>query len=141
MHAPNWLLPVAVVALLWNLLGCFAFVSDLQLSADDVARMDAAQQTLYHARPAWALIATAVAVFSGALGCLGLTLRRRWAYPLLVLSLIGVVVQDIGLFALTPDFMTLAGPVPAVMQGVVLLVAILLVLLARKAARRGWFGG
>lgn len=76
-------------------------------------------------------------MIGGALGCIGLLMRRRWALPLLVLSLLGVIVQDIALFVLV-DGATLAGPVAAVLQAVVLVVAIGLVLLARTAIRRGW---
>lgn len=137
--APGWFLPVAIVALLWNLLGCFAFASDLMLAPADVAKMSAEQQALYAARPAWAVAATAVAVVGGALGCIGLILRKRWALPLFVLSLAGVVVQDVGLFVLA-DGASLAGPVAVALQGVVLLVAIGLVLLARKAIHNGWIG-
>ena len=137
VKAPAWFMPVAIVALLWNLLGCFAFASDLMLTPADVAKMSAEQQALYAARPAWAVAATAVAVIGGALGCIGLILRKRWALPLFVLSLVGVLAQDIGLFVLT-DGAKLAGTVAVVLQGVVLLVAIGLVLLARKAIRNGW---
>ena len=75
--APRWFTIVAIVALLWNLLGCFAFASDLRVAAEDMARMAPAQQALYHARPPWAVAATALAVFGGVQGCIGL-LRRRW---------------------------------------------------------------
>lgn len=134
---PKWFRPVAIVALLWNLLGCVAWLMDVTLTPDDVARMSAAEQAMYASRPAWAVGATAVAVWGGALGCLGLILRKRWSRICLVLSLIGVIVQDIGLFGLT-DAAVQAGPVALVLQGVVLLVAIGLVVLAQKAIRRGW---
>jgi len=134
---PGWFKVVAVLALLWNLLGCFAFASDLKLSPDDVAKLSAAQQTLYAARAGWAVAATAIAVLGGALGCIGLLMRRKWALPVLVLSLIGIVVQDFGLFVLV-DGATLAGPVAVVMQAIVLAVGIALVWLARKGIARGW---
>lgn len=135
--APKWFRPVAIVALLWNLLGCVAWLMDVTLTPDDVARMSAAEQAMYASRPAWAVGATAVAVWGGALGCLGLILRKRWSRICLVLSLAGVIIQDIGLFGLT-DAAVQAGPVALVLQGVVLLVAIGLVVLAHKAMRRGW---
>jgi hypothetical protein len=136
-NAPKWFVPLAIVALLWNLLGCFAWVSDLMMTADDVAKLPPEQQALYAARPLWALMATGAAVLGGALGSLGLALRKRWARALLVLSLIGVIAQDVGLFGMT-DALKTAGTVPLVLQSVVLLVAIGLVLLARKAVHRGW---
>jgi anti-sigma-K factor RskA len=100
--------------------------------------MSPALQQLYASRPAWAVAATAIAVFAGAAGSLGLILRRRWATPLLIASLAGVVVQDVYLFMLNGSTVNAAVPGAAIMQGLVLLVAIGLVLLARKAAGQGW---
>lgn len=132
-----WFKVVAGVALLWNLLGCLAFAADLQLSPEDVAALPEAQNALYAGRPGWAVVATAVAVIGGALGCLGLLLGRKWAFVLLLLSLLGIVVQDIGLFVLV-DGAGLGGPVVVVMQALVFVVGIALVLLARKGIARGW---
>jgi len=128
---------VAVIALLWNLLGCVAFVFDLLLTPEDIATMSAAQQTLYNARPTWAVASTALAVFGGVLGCIGLLLRKKWAFPVFIASLVGILVQDFGLFILV-DGATLAGPVAVVMQSIVLLIAIGLIMLSRKAMARGW---
>ncbi len=135
--APKWFKPVVIVALLWNLLGCVAYLSDVMLTPDDVAKMPAAQQALYASRPAWAVAATAFAVWGGALGSIGLLLRKRWAKAVLLVSLAGVVVQDVGLFALT-EAGSLAGPVALALQGLVLVIAVALVLLGRKADRQGW---
>lgn len=135
--APKWYLPVAIAALLWNLLGCAAYLMDVMITPEQLAAMSAEQQALYASRPGWAVAATAVAVWGGAAGCVALILRRRIALPLLVASLVGILVQDFGLFVLAKGA-SLAGPVAVAMQAVVLLVGIGLLLLARKAAARGW---
>jgi hypothetical protein len=135
--APKWFTIIAIVAALWNLLGCFAFAADLRLSPEDVAALPAQQQALYAARPAWAVAATGVAVIGGVLGCIGLLLRRRWAYALLLLSLIGIVVQDFGLFVLAGGA-RLAGAAAIAIQSLVLLIGIGLVMLSRKAIANGW---
>ena len=134
---PRWFTIVAVVALLWNVVGCIAAAADLRISPDDVAKLSAAQQALYNARPDWAVAATALAVLGGVLGCVGLLLRKRWAFFVLVLSLIGILVQDYGLFVLV-DGASLAGPSAVVTQGLVLAIGIGLVLLSRRAITRGW---
>lgn len=134
---PMWFYVVAVLALLWNLMGCVAFVTDLHLTPEDLAKLPEAQQALYRARPGWAVAATGVAVIGGALGCLALILRKRWAAGLLIASLLGVLVQDFGLFVLMGGAQA-AGMVAVALQTVVLLVAIALVLLARRADARGW---
>lgn len=135
--APKWFRPTAIVALLWNLLGCAAYLADVSISPERLSRMTAAQQALYAARPAWAVAATATAVWFGAAGSLGLALRRKWATWLLVLSLVGVVAQDLWLFVLSGAARQ-AGASAFVAQGLVLVVAIGLVALARRATARAW---
>lgn len=134
---PKWFLPVAIAALVWNLLGCAAYLSDVMLTPEDVAKMSAAQQALYAARPSWSVAATAIAVWGGAAGCLGLIMRKRWAMPLLIASLAGVIVQDVSLFG-PSEMRAQAAWAALVLQGLVFVIAIGLVLLARKAAARGW---
>lgn len=134
---PKWFRPVAVVALLWNLLGCAAYLADVSLSPERVAAMSEAQQALYASRTWWGVSATAVAVWGGALGSLLLVLRRRWATGVLMASLAGVVVQDVGIFVVAGD----AAPANAAalgLQGFVLLVAVALVVLGRRASAAGW---
>jgi len=134
---PKWFIPVAAVALLWNLLGCAAFLSDAMMTPEDIAKLTDAQQAMYAARPGWSVWATGVAVVCGALGCLGLILRGTWATILLVLSLAGVIVQDIALFGMVAPAADI-GTVAYVLQGLVLVIAVGLVLLARKAAANRW---
>jgi len=134
---PKWYLPVTIVALLWNLVGCVAYLSDVMLTPEDVAKMSEAQQAMYAARPSWAVAATAIAVWGGAAGCIGLIMRKGWASPLLVASLLALVVQDISLFVLSPAAAS-PDPVAFGLQGFVMLVGIGLVLLARKATANGW---
>jgi hypothetical protein len=128
---------IAALALLRNLLGCIAFLSDLRLSPEDLAKLYQAQQALYAARPGWAVAATALAVFGGALGSTGLLLRKKWASPVFLLSLPGILVQDFGLFVLAGGA-SLAGPVALVLQAVVLAASIGLVLPIRKGIARNW---
>lgn len=134
---PKWYLPVTIAALLWNLMGCGAFMSDVMLTAEDIAKMTAEQQALYASRPGWAVVATGVAVWGGALGSLGLILRRRWALPLLSLSLIGLVVQDVAMFVLS-DVVKVYGSAVLGLQGLVLAIAVALLWFARVANAKGW---
>jgi hypothetical protein len=133
---PVWFFVVAVIALLWNAAGLMAIIADLQMSAADIAALPADQQALYAARPGWSVVGSVVAVVGGTLGCLLLLLRKRLAVPMFALSLAGIVVQDIGVFVVAG-----AGkgdPVPIVLQGLVLIIAIGLLFLARKARANAW---
>jgi len=134
---PRWYRPVAVLALLWNLLGCAAYLSDVTKDRTDAAAFSAAEQALHAVWPVWAVAGTALAVWFGAAGSLALLLRTRWALPLLVISALGVLVQDVA-FLMHADLVSRLGAAVWVMQGLVLAVSIGLVLLARRAAVRGW---
>ena len=134
---PLWFTVLVIIALLWNLAGLFAVVADLRLSPAAIAALPAEQQALYAARPIWSVVASVVAVAAGTLGCLGLLLRKRWALGLLYLSLLGVVLQDIGLFLL-PGSANAVNATAVVLQGIVFLVAVGLVALARTAQQRSW---
>ena len=136
-QAPKWFRVAAIIALLWNILGCLAFVADLQLKPEDIAKLPEAQQALYASRPAWSIAATAIAVFGGTLGCIGLILKRKWAFVLLLLSLLGILGQDIAMFVLA-NAAEAAGSFAIVLQSVVLIVGVWLVLLSRKAMASGW---
>lgn len=138
-NAPKWLSPVAVVALLWNLLGCVAWVMDMRATPQDVAAMGPGMVQLYNALPPWLPSASGVAVLGGVAGCIGLLLRKRWATKLFWLSLLGVIAQDIALFVIAGGA-SLADPLTKGLQGAVLVVSILLVPLARRAERAGWLG-
>ncbi|HWG34318.1 MAG TPA: hypothetical protein VN650_09130 [Gemmatimonadaceae bacterium] len=134
---PKWLKPIGIIALIWNLIGVIAFVMDLRLTPADVAKLSAAQQAMYAARPAWSVAATGIAVCAGALGCIGLIIGKRWAHPLLVLSLLGVILQDVSLFGMS-GAMAQAGSTAVILQCVVLVVALGLAVLASKGTRNGW---
>jgi hypothetical protein len=127
---------VSIAALLWNLIGCAAYLADVMMTPEAVAQLTAAQQEMYAARPSWAVAATAVAVWFGAAGSLGLVLRRRWATPLLIASLAALIVQDAWLFLMSG--VSQANAVAVVLQACVLLIAVGLVMLGRKAAAQGW---
>ena len=75
--SPKWFRPIAIVALIWNLLGCAAYLADASISEEALSKMTPAQQSLYAARPSWSIGATATAVWFGAAGCVGLFLRKK----------------------------------------------------------------
>lgn len=134
---PIWFYIVVVVALLWNAAGLMAVVADLRLSPADIAALPADQQALYAARPGWSVVGSVIAVVGGTLGCLLLLLRKRLASLVFALSLTGLVVQDLGIFVLAGAGRG-GNPVAFVLQGLVLLIAVGLLLLARRAQRRAW---
>lgn len=133
---PSWFYVVAVVALLWNAAGLMAVIADLQMSAADIAALPPDQQALYAARPGWSVVGSVVAVVGGTLGSLLLLLRKSLAVLMFGLSLAGIVVQDFGMFVVAGAMQ--GDPVPIVLQGLVLVIAIGLLFLARRARANAW---
>ena len=134
---PLWFTLLAGLAILWNLAGLLAVVADLRLSAADIAALPAEQQAMYAARPLWSVAASVVGVVAGTLGCFALLLHKRWSLALFYLSLVGVLLQDIGIF-LVAGAARPGNPVAIVLQSLVLAIAIGLIALARRATARSW---
>ena len=132
---PKWFTPVAIFALLWNLLGASAYLMGVTMSPEAVAKLGAAERAMYASRPGWFVVAYASAVWFGVAGSVGLLLRKRWATPLFLLSLLGLIAQDLALFS-RPEVRADLTVIP--LQGLVFAIAVSLLLLARKAEREGW---
>lgn len=86
---------ISVVALLWNLMGVSQYIQQAYNTESFRAMYTSEQLLLMDATPAWATAAFAIAVFSAALGCISLLLRKKWAYSLFVVSFIAIIVQNI----------------------------------------------
>jgi len=136
-QAPKWFVTVGIVALVWNLLGVAAYVMQVSMSPETLAALPEAERALYETTPAWATAAFALAVNVGALGCLLLVLKKSWAFPLLVLSLVSVLVQMFHAFFISNSF-EVFGPGGTIMPLLVVIVAVYLVLLAKSAKAKGW---
>ena len=136
-QSPKWFLPAVVVALVWNLMGVAAFISDLMITPESLAALSEAERAMYENQPIWAKIAFALAVFGGAIGSLGLVLKKKWATPILIISLIGILVQMFYAFVVA-DALAVRGNSALVMSTLVVVIGIVLVWLARKADARGW---
>ena len=130
---------IAFVALVWNLIGLAMFVVQVRLTPGMVAAMPAAQQQVHAATPAWINIAFGVAVVFGVLGSLALLLRKRLAPPLFMVSLLAIVVQMVGAYAVTPAWQAY-GPAGLAMPAMLVVIAVYLYWYARKAAGNGWLG-
>lgn len=133
VRPPLWFWLVSGLALLWNLLGVAAYVTE----AYGLAQQSDLHRQLADARPAWATAAYAIAVFAGAAGALGLLLRRRWARALLLLSFAALIVQQVWTFAMS-NALALLGQQALLFPLLVVLVSAALVWFAGLAIRRGW---
>jgi hypothetical protein len=133
---PIWYWVAAVCALLFECLGCFFYLAEVRLTPEQIAMLPLDQAAMLSARPAWYYAAFAGAVWVGLTGTVGLLLRKTWAVPALLISLIAVIVQYSAIL-MVPGMRTISsdellGPI------VVALISYGIFMLARLAKRRGW---
>ena len=134
---PKWYWLIAGLALLWMAFGCFVYVDSMSMSAEELMQLPQSQQDVLSAMPVWATAAYAIAVWAGLAGAVALVLRRGWAVPLFIISLLGIVVQFGWLFLAT-QLLAIDGPSAAAFPLVVTIIGILLVWFAAHARRQGW---
>lgn len=135
---PTWYWIVATILLLWNLMGIASFYFHVFITDEALALLPENEQALFGEYPMWTSIVFAIAVFGGALGTLGLLMKRKWAKPLLVLSLIAIVIQMSHSLFLTESMVVYGVAEAVTMPILVVLIAIYEILLANKAIRNGW---
>ena len=134
---PAWFWVAAIAALLFEMLGCFFYLVEVKMSSADIAALPIDQRVTLQARPSWYYVAFAIAVWVGLVGSLGLLLRKRWAPPLLLVSLVFAIVQFSSI-VLVPA-MREATPSDALAVPIVIIVCCYAIWqLARIAKRRGW---
>jgi len=134
---PKWFNIAATLALLWNLMGVMAFISQMMMTAEMIAELPQTEQEFYTSVPLWATIAFACAVFGGAFGSLAILMKKTLAEPLFILSLIGVAIQMFNSFVISNSF-EVFGPGGAIMPAMVVIISIALVRLASRARINGW---
>jgi hypothetical protein len=133
---PIWYWVAAVCALLFECLGCFFYLAEVRLTPEQIAMLPLDQAAMLSARPAWYYAAFAGAVWVGLTGTVGLLLRKTWAVPALLISLIAVIVQYSAIL-IVPGMRNISsdellGPI------LVALISYGIFMLARLAKRRGW---
>ena len=137
MKPPSLFYWISGVALLWNVAGIAAYYGQVTMTPDTLAQMPEAQRSLYENIPVWATSAYAIAVNAGALGCLLLLLRKKFALPVLVLSLVAVLVQMSHAFLMSNSIEVL-GVGAAIFPIVIIVIGAYLIWFANDANKKGW---
>lgn len=128
---------VAVIFLLWNLMGCSMYVMEMTMS--DAAYTDAFGPELAAVRdvyPTWGLAGYALAVWGGLLAAILFILRKRLSVSLFILSLIMAIIGFIPTFT-NSVLKEAAGAGYWVMPVVVVVIAIIEIIFSRKQQANG----
>ncbi|WP_282042584.1 hypothetical protein [Winogradskyella flava] len=139
---PIWFWVVSIIALLWNAMGVMAYLADAFMTDEMISQLDERQQAFQMLDfPAWYTACYALAVFCGFLGCVFLLIRKSWAKPFFVISFIAVLGQILHNYVLNDiyaDMNLTVNTFELTMAIAIPVVAILLILFSRDAARKNW---
>ncbi|RYD86527.1 MAG: hypothetical protein EOP61_37395, partial [Sphingomonadales bacterium] len=135
---PTWYWVAGVVLLLWGAMGIFAFYSQLTTPYDAmVAEMGKLAADCIAKMPQWLWWVYGVAVWSGLFGTVALLLRRAWAQPLYLVSLIAVLIQFGYSFGVAKTH-EIMGWSAAIFPAFIILMAAIELWFAGTAKKKGW---
>jgi hypothetical protein len=132
---PAWCRIVALLAVLWNAFGVFQYLGSVGIFGDPLASLPADQRAAAEAIPAAVIAAFAIGTFAGLIGSIGLLLRKRWAWPALLVSLIALIVLE-GYIVFLSDALEAFGGITLPLF--ITVAAALLAWLAYHAREKGW---
>ena len=134
---PKWYWIVAIFVLLWNLMGVGSFYIHTFITDEAMQALPVAEQDLYNSYPLWTKIVFAIAVFGGALGSIGLVIKKKWAKSAFIVSLLAIIPQMIHDLFFT-NSREVYGPVSVVMPIMVIVIGVLLVWFSAFGIKKGW---
>ncbi len=134
---PRWFWVVAGTAAVWVLIGVMTYITAVTMSPEALAKLPEGERALMEGMPTLVISAYAIAVFAGMLGCAALLWRKRWAFPIFILSLVAILVQMVYALFMSKH-LEVYGPSGSILPGLIILVAGFLVWFSRHANSRGW---
>lgn len=137
VSVPRWFWIFAVVALLWNLMGCMIFLSEVFAKEAMMESFTAEQKEWSRAIPFWIYLVFAISVVSGVAGSIALLKRVRLAVPCFAVSFVAVVVQ-MGYTMLIAGGLRVMGPSGAVMPVLVVTLSMGWLFFAKYSSNRHW---
>ncbi len=129
---------IAVILLLWNLIGMMFYYMQVTMTPEVMAaNFNEAQQAWMMNEPVWATAAYATAVTAGVIGAALMFVRKALALAFFVLSFVAVLIQDLNAFVLS-DWQNVWGNSALYLPSIVFLICIFEIWYCRSARARGW---
>ena len=121
----------------WNGMGVHGYISQAYKLSAYTDAYTKEQLEVMSALPSWYTALFAIAVFSGALGCILLLLRKKAAKLLLILSFIAATVQMI-YFLFIADLKGIDFSANEIMAYMIIVFALFLVWFSSHSVKKGW---
>ena len=128
---------IGVIALVWNAMGVNAYLQQAYNTDAHRAQYSIEQLEIMNNLPTWYTALFAIAVFSGALGCVFMLLKKRASNLLFKVSLFAVFIQTVyNLFM--NEGKEFYGAFEYSMLISIPIIAIFLVMYSKKSYEKGW---
>jgi hypothetical protein len=134
--APMHLWIVGVLALLWNLVGCFDYLATQLKLEPYMSNFTPEQLEYFYGFPTWTVAAWATGVWIALVGTVGLLMRRKWSFVAYVVSLAGLAISSIYTLFLT-NGLEIMGSTASVMTVVIWVISIFLIWYSKQQAKAG----
>jgi len=112
---------VGVGGLLWSAIGAFDYFMSQTRNEAYMKAFTPEQLEFFYSLPAWVVACWAIGVWGGLVGCLLLILRKRWAVPVLLASLVGAILTFIHNFLLSNGMEAMGGGASAAIFPIIIL--------------------
>ena len=136
VRTPGWYWVIPVLALLWNMMGCAAFLMEVFAQEAMMESMSEEQKEWSLAIPTWIYFVYALAVTTGVAGSIGLFMRKAWSVPLLASCVAAVIVQMA--YTMIAGGLQVMGPSGLVMPVLVIVLSSAFLWFSWFARGKGW---
>jgi uncharacterized protein YjeT (DUF2065 family) len=136
-RVPTWFWVAAGLVLVWEAMGCYAYITQVSMTAEQLAALPEGQRQLFNTMPDWVTAAYGIATWGGLLAAILLLMRKRWATAMFAVSLVALLVQ-FGWSFLIADAGTVVGPSAYGLPAFIIVAGVALLWFSSNAAKRGW---
>ena len=133
---PIWFWVISILALLYFLMDTMMFYSRMFM-LEEMASEVPKQYALIKAMPAWVNVVFGMEVFGGLMGAIALLSKRKWAFILFCISMIGVLAQSSYIW-FASDALSLLGKPAIIMPIVAIVFGAIMIMVSRTGINRGW---
>ena len=138
LSVPAWFWVIAAVSLLWNIIGCVIFLSEVFEQEAMIESMTDPQKEWARSTPRWIYFVFAISVSTGMVGSICLLMRKARSVPLFAISFAAVLIQMVYTMLIAGG-LQVVGPSGAVMPTVVITLALVWLVFSLFSKGKGWF--
>ena len=136
MKPPTLFWVIAIIALIWNIMGVVAYLGQAYMTDEALALLPETDQLYIKNVASWVTAAYATAVFAGVFGSIALLIRKKVAKLLFIISFIGVLFQSSYNFFIQ-EFMTIE-TFQIVWSIIIIAICLFLIWYAQISNKKAW---